>query len=746
MKLLPTLTCILATLAPLSAQSLQDQANGLKVQEAVKGKRLALPKLNGAKVELFSTDYETIILKNGRVRRLADDVPVQVAFKVTKGGESVISKDYKVTVPGKNTEDSHPKPQIIPEILSWEGEPGHYNLPSSLTIDKDVPFAKTFAKEIKELLDKQTVSLAQKDADIRFRLTKKKKGPQDDEAYRLIIDGQKGITIMAADEKGLYWGTRTLLQMVNQYGRKLPCGKVEDMPRYALRGFMLDVARLPIPMSYLKDVVRVMAWYKMNDLQIHLNDNYIFHEEYVDAGEDPFKKSYSAFRLESPVKGKDGTPLTAQDLSYSKKEFAEFIRFAKEHGVNIVPEFDTPGHALSFTRVRPDLIYQGPMGSKEKRRCEMLDAANPQTLRFAEQVMDEYMKPDKGKKATFDGCVVHVGADEFFGDKEDYRKYADGILKYVKSRGYTPRIWGSLYAKPGKTPVISEGVQMNIWSVDWARAWQSVEQGYDIINTLDSALYIVPEADYYRMDRNHRGVYENWKPNVMRNEVLPAGHPKLLGACFAVWNDMIDRRHNGYGSYDIRNIIINTVQTLSQKMWGKEDLPHSFDEHEQIAQRVGNIPGCDMHFRKNADKQAFELKPGSLPHQLKKGSLGPAYRLTMELEMSEAEAGKEQVLLESPAGKLYAAMEDGTIGFRRNDSIAFSYGVKLPVGKKVKLELVGHDRSTELWLDGQKVDTMILLNQHKRDQNLVSSFILPLDTLGGSFKGKIHSMKVDAQN
>ena len=77
----------------------------------------------------------------------------------------------------------------------------------------------------------------------------------------------------------------------------------------------------------------------------------------MDNGHDPFKESYSAFRLESNVKGKDGTPLTAKDLSYTKKEFADLIGYARRHGVNIVPEFDTPGHALSFTRVRPDLIY-----------------------------------------------------------------------------------------------------------------------------------------------------------------------------------------------------------------------------------------------------------------------------------------------------------------------------------------------------------------------------------------------------
>ena len=68
-----------------------------------------------------------------------------------------------------------------------------------------------------------------------------------------------------------------------------------------------------------------MAWYKMNDLHLVINNRYIFHEHYVDNGHDPCKESYAACRLESKMKGKDGTPLTAKDLFYTKKEFADLV-------------------------------------------------------------------------------------------------------------------------------------------------------------------------------------------------------------------------------------------------------------------------------------------------------------------------------------------------------------------------------------------------------------------------------------
>lgn len=72
-----------------------------------------------------------------------------------------------------------------------------------------------------------------------------------------------------------------------------------------------------------------------------------------------------------------------------------------------------------------------------------------------------------------------------------------------------------------------------------------------MITTFDRDLYVVPFAGYYRADNNRRGLYENRIPNRFGGETLPSGHPQLLGAAFAVWNDEIDRLHKGYGAMDI---------------------------------------------------------------------------------------------------------------------------------------------------------------------------------------------------
>ena len=362
------------SVAPLMAENLQDLANNLPVQPRTSGHKLEIPTIPGAEVRLLGADYEQIIRPSGDIIKPLTDTAVKVSFVVSKDGKQAVSKDYEVTVPGRLTPDvnANPAPKVIPALLNWAGGTGKYTLGQEVRV---AGASEAFAAELEEMLGCKVISVASGEkADIRLGITNNI--ALGDEGYTLDISADKGIVAGATTETGLFWATRTILQMLQQGNGAAPCGKAMDIPRYKVRSFLLDVGRLPIPLSYVKDVVKYMAWFKMNDLHIHLNDNYIFHENYVDAGENPFIKSYSAFRLESDMVGKNGTRLTADDLSYTKQEFRDFIDYAAQHGVNIVPEFDTPAHALSFTRVRPDLIYK----SHNKRGCEMLDASNPETL------------------------------------------------------------------------------------------------------------------------------------------------------------------------------------------------------------------------------------------------------------------------------------------------------------------------------------------------------------------------------
>ena len=756
--------CTLAA-GSLMGQSAKEVADSLTMPALERGVfRLPMPAVpEGTAIELGGADYEQIIHADGTIMPVIADVPVQVFFRVTKDGETADSKDYEVVVKAaKDAEPgANPKPATIPAILQWSGAQGDWCPGNEITISsaEAEQAAEMLAADLRQMYPGKKVRVVSSgDADIKLGAFKGL-SPCSAEGYCMEVS-QRGVTIScdpgtdaAAKSRALYYGTRTLLQILRTAGGRVPCGTAVDFPRYPLRGFMLDIARTPFTLKELYDVVDIMAWFKMNDLHLVINNNFIFHENYLDAGRDPFKESYSAFRLESVIKGADGTPLTAQDLSYSKKDFRALIDYAKARGVNIVPEFDTPGHALSFTRVRPDLIYQGQMRRHAKRRCEMLDAANPETLVFMGEVFDEYLKPQGEEPAVFDGCVVHVGADEFYGEAEDYRRYMDGLLNIVISRGYTPRVWGSLSSKPGKTPVVAKGVQMNLWNTGWMKAKEAIDLGYDVINTNDGQLYIVPFANYYRADKALKQRYTHWIPNRVGGELLPAGHPQLLGATFAVWNDTTDLRHNGYGMLDIWNIISESTEVFSQKMWSLPNNEHDYATHRKIAAKIGPAPGSNPLYAAPWGVHLFSF--GDLPagkFELNRPAVGPKYHLSLLVTLDEATPGEEQALLSGPEGVLLGVMKDGSIGFRRADGMEFSWDAKLPVGQETKLELIATLGKTRLLINGQEVEKMTLNTYRSSDevfsnrtQGLISTFVLPLQTVGEGFRGTVREMELDTR-
>ena len=166
------------------------------------------------------------------------------------------------------------------------------------------------------------------------------------------------------------------------------------------------------------------------------------------------KNAKTGFRVETDVVGENGEKLTS-DEHYTKEEMQEIIKLAKALHINLVPEIDTPGHALSFVKVRPDLMYKGQLSARKHNveRVAMLDLDNKyeETLAFVKSVYDKLLD---GEDAPLRGVsTVHIGTDEYYGSPESYRRYVNDMIQYIKGKGLTPRIWGSLSAKQGTTPV-----------------------------------------------------------------------------------------------------------------------------------------------------------------------------------------------------------------------------------------------------------------------------------------------------
>lgn len=584
----------------------------------------------------------------------------------------------------------NPKPFVVPELTSWTGAEGHF-VPSGRIVvgHKSLQAtAQALAKDYHKLFG-TTLSLTTSKAkagDIVLTLDKKQQSTLGHEGYTLNIGEQAIIT--AATQKGAYWATRTLLQLSEQsQSRSLPRGTTTDIPQYALRGFMIDCGRKYIPMSYLRQLVSVMAYYKMNTLQVHLNDNGF--KQYF--GND-WNKTQAAFRLESTM----FPGLTAKDGSYAKREFVDFQHEAMAQHVEIIPEIDVPAHSLAFAHYRPSL------GSKEYG-MDHLDLNNPEVIPFLDSLFTEYCG---GRNPVFVGKRVHIGTDEYSNkDKaivEKFRALTDHLIRKVESFDKQAVVWGALTHADGQTPVKSENVAMQIWYNGYADPIKMKEQGYQLISIPDGYVYIVPAAGYYYDYLNCPWLYEKWTPAQVGKVKFDEQDPALMGGMFAVWNDHVG---NGITVRDIHHRTMPALQTLATKTWtaSKTSLPYAEFEHR--ARHLSEAPGVDYlarplgrGTRATATHPAPTLLPNSNIDWIGE-ALGYDYTVSFELEAQQVNKG--DVLFENDEAKVYlASPEGGRLAFEREGYLnEFDYIV--PKGRKVRLTIQGTNKETRLLVDGQ---------------------------------------------
>ena len=172
--------------------------------------------------------------------------------------------------------------------------------------DKDTlsSMAEAFAADYKDIVGNDISVVYGSESDVKagdfyFALTAKGKGLKDEGYLSQIGDSIKTESETAT---GAYWATSTFLQILKQNKTTIPKGTTRDYPKYKVRGVILDVGRKATELQTVKDVAATMSWYKMNDLQVHLNDNLIFLEDYWDTNaettmQNSFTKAYAAFRL-----------------------------------------------------------------------------------------------------------------------------------------------------------------------------------------------------------------------------------------------------------------------------------------------------------------------------------------------------------------------------------------------------------------------------------------------------------------
>lgn len=625
----------------------------------------------------------------------------------------------------------NPKPFVIPELKQWTGKDGNFipGKDARIVCTSQNPellrIAKMFADDYRQMFG-QTLSVVQgKAASGDFVLalsTDKKLG---EEGYAIKITDR--VAASAPTTTGLYWSTRTLLQLAEQnQERSLPQGVIRDYPDYPLRGFMIDCGRKFIPMSYLQDLVKIMAYYKMNTLQVHLNDNGF--KQYFEHNWD---KTYAAFRLES-----DTYPgLAARDGSYSKKEFIDFQKQAASNFVEIIPEIDVPAHSLALTHYKPEI------GSKEYG-MDHLDLFKPETYEFVDALFKEYLE---GDNPVFVGKRVHIGTDEYSNAKKDviekFRAFTDHYIRFVEGFGKQAVVWGALSHAKGDTPVKSENVIMNAWYNGYADPATMIKDGYKLICIPDGMVYIVPVSGYYQDYLNEPYLYKEWTPAHIGKSVFEEKHPSILGGMFAIWND---HAGNGISVKDIHHRIFSPLQTLSVKMWTGAQTGIPYETFNEKRALLSEAPGVNQLARIGTKPglvyERSTVAPGSTSDYPEIG-----YNYTVSFDITGAEENEGTELFRSPNAVFYLSDPiRGMMGFAR-DGYLNTFPYKVNPGEKATIQIEGNNRSTTLRVNGKVVEEMntqkLYFNAGKDSMSYVRTLVFPLEK-AGNFNSKVQNLKV----
>lgn len=621
------------------------------------------------------------------------------------------------------------KPFVIPELKEWKGATGFFMPKQSVRIIYGAPglqkIARQFAADYKALFGVLPEIAEGKPCKGDFFFTIKRDKKLEKEGYDIVIGDY--VKVSANEPVGVYWATRTLLQMGEQYKNgNLPKGHIRDWPDYGIRGLLIDCGRKFIPMNYLRDLACIMSYYKMNFMHVVLNNNGF--KAYFN---DDWNQTYAAFRLECETY----PGLTARDGYYTKKEFVHFQEEAAERFVEIIPEIDIPAHSLAFSHYKPEL------GSKEYG-MDHLNLSHPEVYSFVDALFKEYLD---GENPVFRGPRVHIGTDEYSNKKkevvEQFRAFTDHYIKFVEGFGKQACVWGALTHAAGETPVKSDNVIMYAWYNGFANPKDMVQQGYNLISIPDGLTYIVPLAGYYWDYLNTERLYKQWTPAHVADVVFEEKDPAIIGGMFAVWNDIVG---NGIFVKDIHHRIFPALQTIAVKTWNIAPA-FSYTEFETKRQKLSEAPDVNQLGRIGDDENSLvyetsSITPGSeLPYT----EIGYDYTITFDMEAANENYGTE--LFRSPNAVFYLADPvKGMFGFSR-DGYMNTFAFRPYPGEKISVKITGDALSTSLFINGQLIERMGIekryLNEAEKQNNFIRTLVFPLKN-AGNFKSKITNLKV----
>lgn len=390
-----------------------------------------------------------------------------------------------------------------------------------------------------------------------------------DESYSLTVS-TKNIVLEAPETIGALHGLETFLQLVqhDQEGFFLPAVNIQDSPRFAWRGLMIDVARHFIPVDVIERNIDAMTAVKMNILHLHLSDD-------------------EGFRIESKVypglqkKGSYGEYFTQAQIK-------ELITYAKKRGIIIVPEFDMPGHTTSFLAGYPHLsstpgaMYQpGPRFAFTGKPMDIMNMINTSpTPSFDPSKESTYIFLDKflGEMSLlFDSPYMHIGADENNGvswknnpdiaafmkknnipDTHALQAYFVNRVQRLLTKHHVHTIgWEELLSEN-----LPKDVAVQVWT-DGSKMNAAAKLGHPVIVSKGFYLDVFMPA------------YTHYQNDLLVDKLSDTLASKVIGGEAAQWAEAVDKDN-------IETRIWPRAAAIAERLWSPEQVKDIDDMYRRL--------------------------------------------------------------------------------------------------------------------------------------------------------------------
>ncbi|MDR2682580.1 MAG: beta-N-acetylhexosaminidase [Dysgonamonadaceae bacterium] len=382
------------------------------------------------------------------------------------------------------------------------------------------------------------------------------------EAYKLSVQKEL-ITLEAQSAQGIFYGMQTLRQLLpSQIERPflgnvawtVPCLEIEDAPRFAYRGLMLDVVRHFHSKEFVMKFIDMLAYHKMNTFHWHLTDDQGWR---IEIKKYPDLTKAGAFRNRT-LEGQYTVPEkrkwnnTRYGGYYTQEEIKEVLAYAQKRFVTVIPEIEMPGHAVAALTAYPQLSCTGGPFEVEGLWGVFNDIYCPkeETFQFLENVLSEVA-------ALFPSQYLHIGGDEApklrwkncahcqalikkegLKDEHELQSYfIKRIEKFVESKGKRIIGWDE---------ILEGGLAPNATVMSWrgeAGGIDAAKQNHDVIMAPNSYVYL----DYYQADPKTQplsigGYLPLWKVysyNPMPAALTPEEAKHILGVQGNIWTEYI---------------------------------------------------------------------------------------------------------------------------------------------------------------------------------------------------------------